>query len=78
MADEHEQKPERSRREQTRMIATWALGALAVLFALLNLDKVKVNWVLGSWRTPLILVIAVTFLLGAAVGMLVDRRRRRD
>ena len=78
MADEHDQTPERSRRERARTIATLALTGLAVAFALLNLDKVKVNWVFGTQRTPLIVALAVTFLLGAAIGVLMDRRRRRD
>ena len=51
----------------------WA--ALAVLFAVLNFDEVSVNWVLGTWETPLIVVIAVSFLLGAGAGLLIARRR---
>jgi uncharacterized integral membrane protein len=53
----------------------FALGGLAVLFAVLNFDKVDVNWLLGTWSTPLIVVIAISFLLGAGVGLLVGRRR---
>jgi uncharacterized integral membrane protein len=40
-----------------------------------NLDEVKVNWVLGNWRTPLIVVIAVSMVIGAGLGVLVSRRR---
>jgi uncharacterized integral membrane protein len=64
-----------SKRERSRQIAMVAFGALAVLFALLNLDEVKVNWLLGTWQTPLIIVIAVSFLLGALAGWLGGRRR---
>jgi len=63
-----------SRRDQARAVATFALGGLAVLFALLNFDQVDVNWLLGTWSTPLIVVIAISFLLGAGVGVLVGRR----
>jgi uncharacterized integral membrane protein len=64
-----------SRRQRARTVAALGLGALGVLFAVLNLDEVDVNWVLGTWSTPLILVIAISFLLGAGTGLLVGRRR---
>jgi uncharacterized integral membrane protein len=43
----------------------------------LNFDKVEVNWLLGTWSTPLIIVIAVSFLLGAGAGFLLARRPHR-
>jgi uncharacterized integral membrane protein len=52
-------------------------GTILVLFALLNLDKVSVNWIVGTWRTPLIVVIVVSMLLGAALGWAFSRRRAR-
>jgi uncharacterized integral membrane protein len=64
-----------SRRERARAVGMFALGGLAVLFAVLNFDQVDVNWLLGTWSTPLIVVIALSFLLGAGVGLLVSRRR---
>jgi uncharacterized integral membrane protein len=68
-------KPPPSRRERARALAMFGLGGLAALFAVLNFDKVDVNWLLGTWSTPLIVVIALSFLLGAGVGLLVGRRR---
>ena len=65
------------RRERARTIAAVVAGVLFVLFALLNLDKVEINWIVGTWETPLILVIVVSFILGAAVGAFVAHRRRR-
>ncbi len=64
-----------SRRDQARMVGAAAIGAVAVLFAVLNFDEVEVNWLLGTWSTPLILVIAISFLLGAGAGFLVAHRR---
>jgi uncharacterized integral membrane protein len=64
-----------ARRERGRQIAAFALGALGVLFAVLNLDEVDVNWVLGTWQTPLIVAIAVSFVLGAGAGWFLARRR---
>jgi uncharacterized integral membrane protein len=64
-----------SRREQARRIALIVLAGLGVAFAVLNVNDVEVNWILGTWSTPLILVIAISFLLGAACGFLVAHRR---
>ena len=60
---------------ESRQVAALALGGVGVAFAIVNLDEVKVNWVLGNWRTPLIVVIAISMLVGAALGYLVSRRR---
>jgi uncharacterized integral membrane protein len=51
------------------------LGAVGAAFAVLNLDEVAVNWIVGTWRTPLIIVIAVSVLVGALLGFLVGRKR---
>ena len=57
------------------MIGAFLLGALAVLFAVLNLDDVDVNWIVATWQTPLIVVILISALIGAALGWTVARRR---
>ena len=44
-------------------------------FALVNTDEVDVNWLLGTWSTPLIVVIAVSIVIGAGLGYLAARRR---
>ena len=69
-------EPERGRRQQARTIAFLALGALGVIFAVLNLDEVEVNWIVGTWDTPLIIVIALSILVGAGLGFLAARRRK--
>ena len=55
----------------------FALGGIAALFSVLNLDEVEVNWVIGTWETPLIVVMAVNLVLGAGLGYFVARRRAR-
>jgi len=60
---------------ERRQIAALVLAALGGVFAAVNLDEVKVNWILGNWRTPLIVVIALSMIVGAALGFLVARRR---
>ena len=72
-----ERSPERTRRQQARLVVGIVLSGLGVLFALLNLDKVGVNWIVGTWDTPLIVVIAVSILVGAGLGFLVGRQRTR-
>jgi uncharacterized integral membrane protein len=66
-----------AKRERTRMIVGAALGALTVIFAVLNFDEVDVNWIIGTWSTPLIVVIAVSVLLGAGADRAMVRRRRK-
>ena len=60
---------------ERRQIAALVLAGLGVTFAAVNLDEVDVNWVLGDWRTPLIVVIALSMVIGAGLGFLVSRRR---
>jgi uncharacterized integral membrane protein len=76
--DANGRKPARRRREQARTVAAFGLGGLGALFAILNVDEVDVNWILGTWSTPLIIVIALSILVGAALGYLVGRRRGGD
>ena len=61
---------------EKRQIAGVALAAVGIAFAAVNLDEVKVNWILGTWRTPLIVVIALSIVIGAGLGLLVARGRR--
>ncbi len=54
------------------------IGALLAAFALLNLGDVKVNWIITSAETPLIVVIVLAVLLGAALDRLLIRRKKRQ
>jgi uncharacterized integral membrane protein len=55
------------------------LAILITLFAVFNLDEVKVDWIFGSGRAPLIIVIVVSLLCGIVLTYFADRlyRRRR-
>jgi uncharacterized integral membrane protein len=61
---------------ERRQIAGLVLAGTGGVFAAVNLDEVKVNWILGTWETPLIVVIALSMVIGAALGLLVSRARR--
>lgn len=66
---------QRSTTERTRLLGVGAFLVIAILFAILNLHTVSVNWIVTTTHTALTLVIVVAFLLGAGVGALITRRR---
>jgi uncharacterized integral membrane protein len=74
-SQQEERRPAR-RRERARLTAAAVLGALVVAFAVVNLSNVKVDWIVGSAHSPLILVIAVSVLIGAGIDRLAVRRAR--
>lgn len=61
------------------MVATGALLILLVWFAVANLQGVRIRFWLTSASAPLVVVIAISGVLGAGVASLVGRvaRRRR-
>jgi uncharacterized integral membrane protein len=63
---------------ERRQIAAVVLAGIGGVFAAVNLDEVEVNWILGTWETPLIVVIALSMVVGAGLGVLVSRRRGRS
>jgi uncharacterized integral membrane protein len=70
-----EDKPDRA--ANTRVAAAAVLGGIAAVFAVINLDKVKVDWLVGAWQTPLIVVILLSMLLGAGLDRMLVRRARK-
>ena len=65
------------RRHRARLVAAAIIGGVVAAFALLNLNDVKVHWLVTSGQTPLILVIVVAFVLGVAADRLVIFRAKR-
>ncbi len=59
----------RSGPEFARLLLAVAGGGLIAAFAVLNTGEVEVNWVFGTFRTPLIIVILVCLGVGLAVGL---------
>lgn len=64
-------------KENRRLVLGLVVGAIVAAFAIVNLDQVRVNWLVTETDTPLILVIAVTFALGALLGWLFGQVRHR-
>jgi uncharacterized integral membrane protein len=59
------------------MARTGALVVLAVLvtlFAVFNVDKVKVHWIFGTDEAPLIIVIVISLLVGILLTHFAERR----
>jgi uncharacterized integral membrane protein len=68
--------------KKQRAIASKTVAAVAVAFLLIafgvsNDDRVAVDYLVLTRDSPLILVIAVSALLGAIIGALIARRRSR-
>lgn len=70
-----------SARDKARLGLWGLLVVLVTVFAVLNTTSVEVDWIFGTFSTPLILLIAVCliagFALGAGAAHLGERRRRR-
>jgi uncharacterized integral membrane protein len=67
----------RSKRENARRLAIAILAAVALLFAVLNFEDVKVDLLFGSVTMPLVVVIAGCLLIGGLIGAYLGRRGRR-
>jgi lipopolysaccharide assembly protein A len=67
----------RSRREQARTGALIVLAVLITLFAVFNLKEVKVSYVFGHGKAPLIIVIVISLLVGIVLTYFADRRPRK-
>jgi uncharacterized integral membrane protein len=71
------ERPSRSRKENARTVALVVLAILATLFAAKNGKEVRVDWIVGSGRAPLIIVIVVSLLAGIVLTLLAERLGRR-
>lgn len=70
-------KSPEERRQQARLTVAAIIGIVLVLFAVLNLNSVKVHWLFLTGSSPLILVIVVSVLLGMAGDRLLIRRQAK-
>ncbi len=68
---------QRSRREVARTGAIVVVAILITLFAVFNLNEVKVSYVFGSGKAPLIIVIVISLLAGIVITYFAERLPRR-
>jgi uncharacterized integral membrane protein len=71
------QEAKRSRRGQARTGVLIVLVILIISFAVLNREKVKVDWLVGSGHAPLIVVIVISLLVGIVLTHFTERRAAR-
>jgi len=64
-------------KSNSRDVAALVLGVIVVVVALSNREKVKVDWVVTTWRMPLIILICLCLLIGMVVGYFAALRRGR-
>jgi uncharacterized integral membrane protein len=64
------------RRFRPSQIAFVVLVCVMVAFAVANFTTVRINWLLGTWRAPLIVALAIACLIGAALGALAVQQTR--
>src|SRR4051795_5201745 len=73
-----EKRPARKERAlASKTVAAVAVAFVLIAFGVSNDDRVPVDYLVVTRDSPLILVIAVSALLGAILGALVMRRRSR-
>jgi len=63
----------RSRRESARAVGLALLAVLVAVFAVLNLGNVEVDWIFGSGRAPLIVVIVASVMVGILLAYVGER-----
>jgi uncharacterized integral membrane protein len=74
-----EQNAERSQnRIQPHHIVIGVCAVVLVVFAILNLDKVRVHFAVDTVDAPLVVVIAICALLGFVIGWFIGRRSHND
>jgi uncharacterized integral membrane protein len=73
----HNGRDKRSQREMARTAALVVLAILVTLFAVFNLNEVKVSYVFGSTHAPLIVVIVISVLFGIVLTYLAERLQRK-
>jgi uncharacterized integral membrane protein len=59
------------RKVNVKLILLGLLAAILVLFALLNTHEVGVDFIFNTWSASLIVVIAISAVIGFAIGFLV-------
>jgi uncharacterized integral membrane protein len=60
-----------------RLIGAYAIGIVALIFVIQNLETVQVNFLLWTVKMPRALMLLLVFLAGAAASWLVATFKRR-
>ena len=60
-----------------RTLVALLLTVVVIVFAAINTQQVRVHWAVTTTRAPLVVVILVSGLIGAAIGAIVRHRHGR-
>ena len=72
-----EHRAPRDRKRDARLVLSGVAAVLLVWFALANLQDVTIHFWVTTTRSPLIVVIVISGVLGAAVALALSRMSRR-
>jgi uncharacterized integral membrane protein len=72
-----QERPPKERAYLSKTIAAVAVAILLIAFGLSNQNDVRIDWLVTTTQTPLIIVIVVSAVLGAILGALAVRGRSR-
>jgi lipopolysaccharide assembly protein A len=67
----------RDRKRDTRMVLTGVVAVLLIWFAVINLQDVSIHFWLTTTKAPLIVVVVISVVLGAAITLLLTHLSRR-
>ena len=73
----HSTPDKRTQREIARTASLVVLAILLTLFAVFNLKEVKVSYVFGTGKAPLIIVIVICVLFGIVIGYFAEHIPRK-
>lgn len=77
-SDVDERTEKRIRARQTfRILLFVVIGGVLALWAFANTDEVAVDWLVDTTRGPLVVVIAISALLGFLLGAVATWRQGR-
>jgi uncharacterized integral membrane protein len=73
-----EHHAESRNRLQPHHIVIAVCAVVLIVFAILNIDNVRVDFAVDTVDAPLVLVIFICALLGFVIGWFIGRRRNND
>lgn len=76
-APDKEKKRQEKKRPPLRLIAVAILGVLAVILVIQNTESVETRFLFATVVMPRAVLLAITFLLGVIVGLLIAFLRKR-
>jgi len=71
-------QPKRDRKRDVRLVVMTLAAVLLIWFVVGNSQKVEIHFWITSANTSLIVVILISAALGAILGMLFSRSRKRN